>query len=82
MSLEQKQLKQRAEELRLKLQEKRQQVESLEKQWAEANRKSRDWTPGAPCQARSLVDGWLCCLNNDHEHEHETAGGYQFYQTR
>jgi len=82
MSLEHTQLKSKAEALRLQLQTKRQEVEVLEKEWKEANRKFRDWTPGVTCDARSLVDGWLCCLNNSHEHEHETAGGYKFYQTR
>lgn len=82
MSLEQKQLREKADDLRQRLQAKRKESDELEKQWVEANRKSRDWIPGASCQARSLVDGWLCCLSNDHEHEHETAGGYKFYQTR
>jgi hypothetical protein len=82
MSLEHKQLKEKANDLRQRLQAKRKESDEIEKQWVAANRNYRDWSPGASCNARSLVDGWLCCLNNDHEHEHETAGGYKFYQTR
>lgn len=82
MSLEKEQLDQRAEMLRLELRVKRIELSKLEQEWIEANRKSRDWKPGERCQARSFVDGWLCCLDNDHEQEHETAGGYKFYRTQ
>ena len=30
------------------------------------------------CEARTLVDGWKCCLNIGHGDIHETAGGYIF----
>ena len=82
MSLEKKQLDSEAERLRLLLRVKRQEVEALAQEWIVANRKARDWTSGERCQARSYVDGWLCCLSNDHEDEHETPGGYKFYRTR
>lgn len=82
MSLEKQQLEAHVEEIRQQLHAARQKTERLEKEWIEANRKNRDWVPGKPCQSRSFVDGWLCCLDNDHEHEHETAGGYKFVRTR
>lgn len=30
------------------------------------------------CKARSIVDGWRCCLDEGHADEHMTAGGYRF----
>lgn len=45
MTLEQEELNFHAELLRKMLQEKRQELEELEKRWAEANRKARgDWS--------------------------------------
>ena len=82
MSLEKEQLDMQAEMFRLELRAKRIEVARLEQEWIEANRKSRDWKPGKPCQARSFVDGWLCCLNNEHDSPHQTAGGYEFHRTR
>lgn len=65
------------------LQEKRKEVEDLEKRWAEANSKARGpWVSDSFCTGRSIVDGWQCCLQPLHEGDHETAGGYKFKASR